>query len=111
MAHRGTAIARLKKVHSERLLADYDTDPIGALTAALRIILEMPDSSWEVLLAAAPIDAGRRQQLQSADQPSLDQLAAELNERRSFDDYQESKPAYRPAVDGGSARSSDTQPR
>lgn len=110
MAHRGTAIARLKKVDAECLLADFDTDPIGALTAALRIVLDRPDSSWAALLAAAPIDADRRQRLQSADEPSLDQLAAELNERRGFDEHPESKPAYRPAVDGGSARSSDTQP-
>ena len=111
MAHRGTAIARLTKVHAERLLADYDTDPIGALTAALRIALDLPDSSWAALLAAAPIDADRRQQLQSADEPSLDRLAAELNERRGFDEHPENKPAYRPAADGGSARSSDIQPR
>jgi hypothetical protein len=82
---RGTTIARLKKVHAERLLADYDAEPVAALTSALRIVLEMPDAGWAALLAAAPIDDGRRRRLQTADETTLDQLAAELNERRSFD--------------------------
>ena len=111
MVHRGTAIARLRKVHVERLLGDYDTDPIVALTHALRVVLETPDASWAMLLAAAPIDAGRRHGLLSIEEAALDQLAAELNERRGFDEHPEHKPAYRPAVDSGSARSSDTQPR
>jgi hypothetical protein len=82
--HRGTAIARLKKVHAERLLADYDADPVAALTSALQVVLEMPDAEWTALVAAAPIDDGRRQRLLAADEAILDQLAAELNERRSF---------------------------
>ena len=86
MVYRGTLIAPLKKVDVERLLADYDAEPVGALTTALRRVLQMPDSSWAELIDAAPIDAGRRQLLLSADQASLDQLAAELNERRRFDD-------------------------
>ena len=81
---RGTVIARLKKLDVERLLNDYDADPIGALTAALRRVLHMPDAAWAELLAAAPFDASRRQLLLSADEASLDQLAAELNERRSL---------------------------
>jgi hypothetical protein len=82
---RGPAITRLKKVHAERLLAVYDADPIAALTSALRVILDMPGAEWAALLAAAPIDDGRRRRLLEADEPTLDQLAAELNERRSFD--------------------------
>jgi hypothetical protein len=74
----------LKKVHVERLLADYDADPMAALTAALRIILEMSDASWSTLLAAAPIDSDRRRLLLAADEKALDRLAAELNERRSI---------------------------
>lgn len=81
---RGTSIGRLKKVDAERLLADYDADPIAALTSALRIVLDMPDAEWAALLAAAPLDDGRRQRLREADESTLDQLAAELNERRSF---------------------------
>ena len=82
MVDRGTLIAALTKAQVERLLADYDVDPIGALTRALRRVLRMPDATWLELLAAAPIDAGRRQLLLSGDQTSLDRLAAELNERR-----------------------------
>jgi hypothetical protein len=44
----------------------------------------MPDATWAELLAAAPLDEIRRQSLMSSDEASLDQLAAELNERRSL---------------------------
>jgi hypothetical protein len=81
---RGTAIARLKKLDVERLLAGYDTDSIASLTAALRIALDMPDAGWAALIAAAPFDADRRGRLLSHDVSSLDQLAAELNEFRSI---------------------------
>lgn len=84
-AHRGTVIARLKKAHAERLLSGYDSDPIAALTAALRVVLEMPDASWVALIAVAPIDATRRQLLLATDETALDQLAAELNERRTLE--------------------------
>jgi hypothetical protein len=82
MVDRGTLIAALTKADVERLLTDYDADPIDALTRALRRVLRMPDATWPELLAAAPIDADRRQLLLSAEQASLDRLAAELNERR-----------------------------
>lgn len=82
MVDRGTLIAALTKAQVERLLAEYDADPIGALTRALRRVVRMPDATWAELLAAAPIDAGRRQLLLSGDEASLDRLAAELNERR-----------------------------
>lgn len=108
---RGTAIARLKKVHVERLLADYDTDPIAALTAALRIVLDMPEAGWGALLDATTIDAERRQHLLSADEASLDRLAAELNERRGFDAPRANTPAFHPGADDGSGRSSDRQHR
>jgi hypothetical protein len=77
-----TIIVRLKKRHVERLLAGYDADPIAALSAALRVALDMPDAAWPALLAAAPIDDARRQLLLSADEATLDQLATELNEFR-----------------------------
>lgn len=85
MVHRGTVIARLRKVDVERLLTDYDADPIGALTVAMRRVLQMPGATWAELLDAAPIDARRRRLLLSANEASLDQLAAELNERRGLD--------------------------
>ena len=85
MVHTGTdAIARLKKSHVERLLVDYDADPVAALSAALRVVLDMPGADWATLLAAAPLDAARRRLLLDADESSLDQLAAELNERRAL---------------------------
>ncbi len=81
---RGAAIARLKKAQVERLLADYDADPIGALTVALRVALDRADATWTELLDAAPIDDERRRRLIAADERVLDQLAAELNERRGL---------------------------
>jgi cytochrome c-type biogenesis protein CcmH/NrfG len=45
----------------------------------------MPDAEWQMLLARAPIDARRRERIASIDELALDQLAAELNEYRSFD--------------------------
>jgi len=79
-----TTIARLKKTQVERLLTDYDADPVAALSAALRIVLAAPDAEWADLLAAAPLDDTRRQLLIDGDEASLDQLAAELNERRDL---------------------------
>ena len=45
---------RLTKRNVEALLDRYDIDPIGALTTALRRVLEMPDASWDELLLAGP---------------------------------------------------------
>lgn len=75
----------MKKADAERLLAAYDSDPIAALTTALRIVLDMPDAGWAALIAAAPVNEDRRGILLSHDESSLDQLAAELNEFRSLD--------------------------
>ena len=72
----------MNKTAAERLLAGYDADPIAALTVALRVVLDLGDASWTQLLNAAPIDDRRRQLLQSGDQCALDDVAAELNERR-----------------------------
>jgi hypothetical protein len=105
------AIARLNKRDVERLLADYDDDPVGALTVALRTMLALPDASWPALLVAAPISAGRRQLLLGEDQQALDELAAELNELRGLDELPASMPASRQVGDDGSARSSDTRSR
>jgi hypothetical protein len=81
---RANAIARLKKAAVERLLTNYDADPIAALTVALRIVLDMPTAEWAPLIAAAPIAAVRQHLLLEGDQSSLDQLATELNERRGL---------------------------
>ena len=79
------AIRRLSKRDAEQLLADYDANPIGALSTALRIVLELPDCDWPDLLAAAPLEDSRRRRLLATDHASLDDLAAELNEARTFD--------------------------
>jgi hypothetical protein len=76
----------LRKADVERLLSGYDADPIGALTTALRTTLAMPAASWETLLESASIEPERRLRLLSGDLVALDQLAAELNERRCLDD-------------------------
>ena len=78
------AIRRLSKRDAERLLADYDANPIATLSTALRIVLELPDGDWPDLLAAAPLDDSRRRRLLAADHAVLDDLAAELNEARTF---------------------------
>ena len=75
----------MRKADAEQLLADYDTDPVAALSRALRIVLDLPGAEWVTLIAAAPIDAARRRLLFDSDQTTLDGLASELNERRGFD--------------------------
>ena len=75
-------MTRLKKVDVELLMARYDTDPVAALTAALRVTLDRPDGEWTALLKAAGFSCARRIRLQGNDPVALDELAAELNELR-----------------------------
>ena len=84
MVDRGETIATLRKADVERLLSDYDHDPIAALCHALRVVFDLPDGDWVGLLAIAPIGEERRMALMHGDQSSLDALAAELNERRTL---------------------------
>ena len=77
-------MTRLKKAHVEALLRDYDHDPVGSLTAALRVALDKPRADWPSLLSAAPLPSARRKQLLAGEQSALDELAAELNEARGF---------------------------
>ena len=84
---------------------------MGALTVALRIVLDRPDAGWTELLEAAPIDADRRRRLVVADERALDQLAAELNERRDLDAPRSSRPGSRPEAGGGSSLSIGTPPQ
>lgn len=69
----------LGKADVERLMNGYDEDPIGALTAALRIVTGRPHASWETFVALLP-DGERLASLETA---SLDRLAAEMNETRT----------------------------
>jgi hypothetical protein len=70
---------RLGKADVERLLDEFDHDPVAALTAALRIITGRPHASWETLLAMLP----ERNGLERLNVGSLDRLAAEMNETRT----------------------------
>lgn len=76
----------LRKRDVEALLAGYDDDPVGALTIALRRVLDRPDdASFAELVALAGFDEPRRLALLANDVGALDALAAELNERRRLD--------------------------
>ncbi|HUC33247.1 MAG TPA: hypothetical protein VMS14_07570 [Ilumatobacteraceae bacterium] len=77
-------MTRLRKHDVERLLASYDSDPVGALTVALRTLLDRPGDGWASLLAASGLSAERVALLRTGNQAALDELAAELNELRTL---------------------------
>lgn len=77
-------MTRLRKHDVERLLASYDTDPVGSLTDALRIVLDRPGDGWASLLAASGLSAERVALLRTGNQAAMDELATELNELRSL---------------------------
>lgn len=78
------ATRRLAKRDVERLLGGYDTDPVGALTVALRVVLVRPGASFDELLAVADLPLERRSALAARDLDALDDLARELNELRGL---------------------------
>jgi hypothetical protein len=78
-------MARLTKRDAERLLADYDADPVGALTVAVRIATGRPDAGWAELVTSVTDDPQRRAALAARDLGALDALARELNELRGLD--------------------------
>ena len=77
-------MTRLRKRDVERLLAAYDREPFEALARALRIMLDRPDPTFAQLITHAPIDTRRRERLRAGDAVALDELVAELNERRTL---------------------------
>lgn len=77
-------MTRLGKRHVEAMLDGYDTDPIASLVAALRIVLDAPGASWDVLLDRAPITGPRRAALLRNEVVALDELFVELNEMRTL---------------------------
>ena len=79
------AIARLAKRHVESLLADYDDDPVAALTVALRIVLEQPDATWPELVARAGLPDTQCAALLVGEEGALDALTRTLNELRALD--------------------------
>ena len=77
-------IARLRKADVEALLDDYDSDPVAALTVALRRVLDHPQAEFADLVADAPIDDERRAELLRHNTDALDGLLRELNELRTL---------------------------
>lgn len=77
-------MARLTKRDVERLLTEYDAEPLTALRRALGRTLERPHATWPELVAAAPLEPARRAALLAGDVAALDGLARELNERREL---------------------------
>jgi hypothetical protein len=73
------AIARLSKTDVERLLDHYDLDPVGALTDALRVALDMPTADLATLVDTAGLDPAVL-----GDVAARDALARDLNELREL---------------------------
>jgi hypothetical protein len=76
-------LTTLGKRDVEALLRDYDDNPVGALTVALRT-LQGRAAPWEELVAHAGLSPDRRDQLLRLEIGALDELLKELNERRSL---------------------------
>ena len=80
MGTRGAdAIARLSKADAERLLDHYDLDPVGALTDALRVVLDMPAADLATLVDSAGLDPAVLR-----DDAARDALVRDLNELREL---------------------------
>lgn len=77
-------VAGLRKRDVETLLADYDRDPVAAITVAMRKVLGQPDADYTTLVRMAPFDDERRARLLAIEVDSLDALARELNEVRTL---------------------------
>ena len=65
-------------------MADYDHDPVAALTTVLRTALDQPDLDWTALVKLAGFSCARRIRLQAAETAALDELLVELNELRGL---------------------------
>ena len=74
--------ALLTKHDVEKLLATYDTQPIDALSTALRKCLGMPHATWQTLVEVAIPDAHEHKLFLSHNIEALDSLAKRLNETR-----------------------------
>ena len=74
----------LTKRDVEDLMSNYDDDPQQALARALRSVTGMPNASWKTLIDLSITDEQQSKLLQKLDQQSLDQLAQQLNERRTL---------------------------
>ena len=74
----------MTKRNVEALLGSYDDDPVAALSAALRLVLERSGDSWPELVRAANFTETRAAALLIGEQGALDDLASELNELRDL---------------------------
>ncbi len=75
---------RLSKLDVELLLATYDDDPIEALSRALSILVGREGLGFDQLLVEAGLSEARTAMLMAREQRALDELLAELNERRTL---------------------------
>jgi hypothetical protein len=73
----------LRKSDVERMLTAYDDDPVGALTAAMRLVFDAPDLGWTELVKVADFTCATRIRLQAGEPAALDALVRELNETRT----------------------------
>jgi hypothetical protein len=71
----------LKKHEAESLMALYDSNPVDALSDALRVVTGHHSATWEHLVGL--LGQHLHEGLLAADTATLDLLAAELNETRT----------------------------
>ncbi len=75
---------RLTKLDVELMLATYDDDPIEALSRALSLLVGREGLGFDQLLVEAGLSEARTAMLMAREQRALDELLAELNERRTL---------------------------
>ncbi len=80
----GRRLRRLRKAHVERLLGDFDRDPIAALSTALTWVLQIDNPGWAVLIVLCNFSPTRADALLRGDQAALDGLLRDLNELREL---------------------------
>lgn len=75
---------RLTKRDVESMLETYDDDPVGALSRALVLLVGRDGLGFEQLVVEAGLSEARTALLMAREQRALDELLAELNERRTL---------------------------
>ncbi len=80
-----TRLGNLSDLDVERLRQDYPTDPVAALTNALRALLGMPHGEMAALTKAADFTCDRRIRLSALDQATLDEVATGLGRLSTLD--------------------------
>jgi hypothetical protein len=72
----------LSKRDIEVLLDEYDNDPVGAVSVALRKLIDDHDAPWHVLVAGVPESVASRSLLEDHDISALDAVVKHLVENR-----------------------------